>query len=342
MAQLIRIAAAILCLHAGIAQAVLIDVQPTNAGSWIFLRGEFKPDDGARFLKTLSTARDPLVVVLESNGGSLKGGLDIGSAIRDRQLSTLVMNGTVCASACAAAWLGGTHRYLEPSARIGFHSAYTNDWRNRPAESRGGNALLGAYLNRLGLTDRAIYYITDPAPTRIAWLTETDAQSLGIEVSLYGAATTIPSAPRATAAETAPQGNLEQAASQFPAAYFEQTAQRPEIALDYFENTYAEDVTFNGALVPRAQVMAIRRRQAERWPEQSYAVRPDSVAVRCNSGSGLCEVSGITDWEWSSWGRGARANGSSRFWFQISLENNAPVIRAETLSVINRDGTGPQ
>ena len=350
MARLIRLAVAMLCVHVGLAQAVQMDVQPTVGGAWILLSGEFKPGDGERFTKLLATTRNAIVVVMQSPGGNLKSGLDIGTAIRERQLATLVRNGATCASACAAAWLGGLHRYMEPSARIGFHSAYTQDWRSNPTESRGGNALLGAYANRLGLSDLAAYYMTEADPKKMTWLTFRVAKELGIEVFPFNNMVAIPNAPHgggtASAPETAQpnpaQPGIVQMAQMFPATYFEQVAQRPEIALDYLQSTYADDVTYNGALQVRAQVLELQRRQAERWPDQAYTIRPDSVTVTCNAGSGLCDVAGIADWEWSSWGRGARANGSSRFWFQISIENQTPTVHAETITVISRQGTGPQ
>lgn len=349
MARLVRLAVAMLCAHVGLAHALQMDVQPAVGGAWILLSGEFKPGDGERFTKLLAATRNAIIVVLQSPGGSLKSGLDIGTTIREHKMSTLVQNNTTCASACAAAWLGGSRRYIEPSARIGFHSSYTEDWRNNPTESRGGNALLGAYANRIGLSDRAAYYITEADPKTMTWLTFNAAKQLGIEVFPFNNGIALQNAPRggtATAPETpqadSVQAGIAQLAQMFPAMFFEQIAQRPEIALDYLQSTYADDVTYNGAVVARAQVLELQRRRAERWPDQAYAVRPDSVTVKCSTGSGLCEVAGIADWEWSSWGRGARANGSSRFWFQISMESRPPVVRAETITVISRQGTGPQ
>lgn len=345
MALLIRFLVAMMCLACGAARAAQFEVQPSLGGSWLFVRGEFKVEDGARFQQLVSNVRDLALVVLESNGGALKAGIEIGQTIRERRLGTLVQSGAVCASACAAAWLGGSRRFMEPNARIGFHSSYTQDHRNNPTASRGGNAVLGAYLNRLGLNDRAIFYITDTAPNRIAWLSMDDARALGIDVLAYSAATTItpPSPAPATAPAAAPVAHrLELVAHQFPSMHFDQAGQRPEVALEYFQATYAEDVTFNGALVARARVLDLQRRLAQRWPEQSYVVRPDSVSVLCNAGSGLCDVAGIVDWEWSSWGRGARANGTSQFRFQINAEGQAPLILAETQAVISRQGTGPQ
>jgi hypothetical protein len=58
----------------------------------------------------------------------LVAGIDIGKAIRLKDFETAVVSNknskTICASACALAWLGGTRRFMSATARIGFHAAY--------------------------------------------------------------------------------------------------------------------------------------------------------------------------------------------------------------------------
>ena len=49
-----------------------------------------------------------------------------------------------------------------------------------PVESGSGNAILGAYLNQLGLSEDAILYITKTAPTSIQWMSLEDANEHGI------------------------------------------------------------------------------------------------------------------------------------------------------------------
>lgn len=89
-----------------------------------------------------------------------------------------------CASACALAWLGGTKRFMSRSSRVGFHAAY-RETSGVTTESGMGNALVGAYLNSLGLPTRAVAYITAAAPDSMQWLTQNDAISVGIETTLF-------------------------------------------------------------------------------------------------------------------------------------------------------------
>src|SRR5204863_516020 len=61
-------------------------------------------------------------LLLESPGGSLDDGIELGKAVRLKRLRTLTRE--PCASACALVFLGGTERLLVgPQARIGFHHA---------------------------------------------------------------------------------------------------------------------------------------------------------------------------------------------------------------------------
>jgi hypothetical protein len=169
-------------LSAGSAQAATISVQ--SAGSekpaLVVVQGTLNAIDGERFFaKTapLTTA----VVRFQSNGGSVVTGIQIGEMIRLKDFHTVVPAGARCASACALAWLGGTQRFMGPGARIGLHAAYDP----KSGQVTGiGNALMGAYLNRIGLPYSAVVYIAQAAPDSVTWLSFADAKRLGIEVKL--------------------------------------------------------------------------------------------------------------------------------------------------------------
>jgi cell division septation protein DedD len=66
-------------------------------------------------------------------------------------------------------------------ARIGFHAAYN---AASGQETGLGNALVGAYLTRIGLPYSAVIYITKASPNSMTWLSLADAKRQGIEVSL--------------------------------------------------------------------------------------------------------------------------------------------------------------
>ena len=149
----------------------------------VTLSGEIESSDTEQFRAAVATY-PKAIVAFQSPGGSLIAGIEIGTQIRLRNYMTLVPSGVQCASACALAWLGGTKRLMGPGARIGFHAASVNE-NGQAIETGAGNALLGAYLNKLGLPDRAILFVTQAHPNEITRLTMADAEREGIDVSLF-------------------------------------------------------------------------------------------------------------------------------------------------------------
>jgi len=144
--------------------------------------GDLELGDEDKFADVARSSSDAMVL-FQSRGGNLIAAIEIGRTIRRKGFSTLVPDKMQCASACALAWLAGRTRYMSASAHVGFHAVYT-DKSGRPMVSSAGNALVGAYLNELGLSSSAIIYITSAAPTQMQWLSLEDAQRAGIDVKL--------------------------------------------------------------------------------------------------------------------------------------------------------------
>ncbi|MDX1010508.1 hypothetical protein GOE08_27130 [Sinorhizobium medicae] len=144
----------------------------------ISVSGTFTEGDDATFRK-LAAVSDRAVVVLNSGGGNLNVGLEIGKAIRLRGFATAVPPEALCASACALTWLAGSPRLLDAQSKLGFHAAY-RVVNGKASESGAANALVGAYLNQLGLSDRAVVYVTSAPPEGVEWLTAQTAASVGI------------------------------------------------------------------------------------------------------------------------------------------------------------------
>jgi hypothetical protein len=94
--------------------------------------------------------------------------------------STIVPDGRRCASACALAWLGGVERFIGTSGKISFHAAYDS----ASGESGVGNAVVDAYLSKIGLPYEAVTYITQAASNEMTWLNISDAAQRGIRVTL--------------------------------------------------------------------------------------------------------------------------------------------------------------
>jgi hypothetical protein len=330
--QSLRILAILLVASAS-AKAADVDVQRLDNGSaLILIDGDFEHDDIETFRTKVASLRTAKVgVAFRSEGGSLVAGIRIGGLIREKKYTTIVPDGAACASACALAWLGGTRRYMGQGASVGFHAAYVLKSYG-PIESGSGNAILGAYLNQLGLSEDAIVYITKTAPTSIQWMNLRDATEHGIAV--------LPLSPqqveaRASTAATAEQheGTPERRATDFVRSLLAHWSKPSTEALPALEGLYAETVRYNGKATPRQSVLASKQGLAERWTERAYSIQPGSLSTTCATGSKTCRVKGVVNWKYYNPKTAKKARGAANFEYRVALAGDAPQIVAETRSV---------
>jgi len=183
---MLRLAAALLAsfLVLGPASAATIKVTPGTGSGMIFVEGDIAPGDGATF--AAAAARfERATVVLESNGGNLLNGIEMGNEVRRRGFATLVPNGATCASVCASIWLGGERRSIGPASRVGFHSAYLMV-AGKPEANEPANEIHREYFRGIGLGEDAINYITMAGPGSMTWMTADAAAAVGIPYATVG------------------------------------------------------------------------------------------------------------------------------------------------------------
>ena len=176
--------AALAILAVTSAQAAKISATQAGASGMIFVEGEIKEGDAATFAEAAARFKTA-TVSLESGGGNLLNGIAIGSAINSRGFATVVPSGATCASICATMWLSGVERSAGARSRIGFHSAYLIV-NGRPEESQKGNAIHGAFLRSIGVSDRVISYIMMAGPGSMTWMSQDAAKAIGIKYALVG------------------------------------------------------------------------------------------------------------------------------------------------------------
>jgi SPOR domain len=214
-----------------------------NKPSLITVSGTFDLNDKDVFLRKIGSLASA-IVAFDSDGGSLVAGLQIGETIRLKNFLTLVPDKARCASACALAWLGGTRRFMGSRAQVGFHAAY--DGQTHQVTS-SGNALVGAYLNKIGLPYAAVVYITSASPDSITWLSKSDAEKLGIEVSLFSDAPNIRSPDKAAAAGTyVVQISSQRSDEDARASYQVLQAKYPKLLASYRPMIYRSDLGDRG------------------------------------------------------------------------------------------------
>ena len=155
-----------------------LDGDPAHA--IVVVEGRLESGDEIQF-RTQVGRLTKAIVAFDSDGGNLLAGIAIGKTIRLKSFATAVLDEQRCVSACALAWLGGTPRFMGRTAHVGFHAAYIEE-AGRASESGVGNALVGSYLTQIGLSETAVVYITQAAPTELTLLTLPDAEKIGMEV----------------------------------------------------------------------------------------------------------------------------------------------------------------
>lgn len=163
-------------LQLGSATAMDISRRDVSGLAVIEITGSFEPGDGDRFVKLATD--DKALISLSSPGGNLAVAITMGEHIRMKGYSTVVPPGATCASACALAWLAGVARGGSETSKIGFHAASDKAGDITAA----GNAVIGAYLNKIGVSYKAITFITSPSPADMTWLTYAKARELGIDI----------------------------------------------------------------------------------------------------------------------------------------------------------------
>lgn len=151
----------------------------------IVVKGELRGGDEKTFIRR-AIELDDAVVLLESPGGDLTPGIEIGKVIRLKGFTTLVRKGKPCESACALAWLAGVPAMMEADGLVGFHAVWEDD--DEGSISSVGNAMVGAYVNALGLPDAVVEYVTDAKPDDMKYLSFSDAADIGFPVMRYGPA----------------------------------------------------------------------------------------------------------------------------------------------------------
>jgi hypothetical protein len=118
--------------------------------TWVSASGRITPDT-ARDFQAFARERDlrGAIVVLDSNGGTVTSGLDLGRAFRRLDMTTSVGKTTrlpgdgepratlstrgTCASMCAFALLGGARRHVPAEARVMVHQIWPSAKREDAA-----------------------------------------------------------------------------------------------------------------------------------------------------------------------------------------------------------------
>jgi hypothetical protein len=233
-------------------------------------------------------------------------------------------------------------------AHIGFHAVSIGG-----AETGAGNALVGAYLERLGLPERAIFYATIAGPKEMLWLTPENAKKLGIDLQVLNENGTpappqvptplLPALPqppdqsRLSPTHQRPGMTLEKAMKEMAVVVRGAWAQ-PSPDWDLLRRMYNERVLFHEKDMSADEVIASKRRFADKWPLRTYSIRQDdTLTASCLRPSNICDVRGIMDWRVRNPAQNKAESGVSTFEYKISWTGDYYVVLAETTKIISGD-----
>lgn len=156
----------------------------------IFANGEIDASTYRNLIEfTQDNSIENAVIVFDSPGGSLIGGIKLGKVIRelgfDTAIGRLNKQGDreykgICASSCAYAFAGGIYRhYNGENERLGIHQFYNQkDNIGDIGDAQEISSIIVDHLQSMGIDTQAFVIASATRGDDMFWLTPNDAQSL--------------------------------------------------------------------------------------------------------------------------------------------------------------------
>lgn len=149
-------------------------------GTIILASGHIDRDSVDKLSEFTQNLLPHTIIVLQSLGGDLIGGLRLGQFIRARGFYTFIANSNSklyldkkfhgkCFSACAYAFLGGVKRKVEIESQYGVHQFRGSNVEINSVQTQKLSAVIGRYIDSMGvnrqLLDQAL--LTEPGKMQI-------------------------------------------------------------------------------------------------------------------------------------------------------------------------------
>lgn len=173
-----------------------------GSGWIIYIDGEIRSNEG-EFLENEIIKRgipQYSAVYLNSPGGSLYGGMELGRVIRKYGFSTSVglsqnpndsnVSSGICFSACTFAYLGGKFRYFSDSSIFGVHRFYSSEPSpDAEATAQIASADIISYLREIGIESSFFVEMTKASSDSLRALPHAKLTEMGIVNNGIGATT---------------------------------------------------------------------------------------------------------------------------------------------------------
>lgn len=161
-----------------------------DLGRVLLVSGQIEIGDAERFETFLTDmSEQPDLIALHSPGGKVSEALMIGDRIREAGLSSAVLSGAVCMSACPYILAGGVERIVSLQGIVGLHQHYYDQPRLIPVvfavESiQKGQGETLQYLIDMGIDPSLMLYSLNTPPDQIYALVEEELTSTRIATQI--------------------------------------------------------------------------------------------------------------------------------------------------------------
>lgn len=316
----------------------------------VFVVGEIELGDAARFRSAVRNL-PPAIVYLDGPGGKLIDALAIGDRVRERGDATAVATNAHCTSACALIWVAGAQRSWQDGGAIGFHAAAARE-DGVVRMTASGNAIVGAYLTRLGYPLSVVVMATEAEHTSMAYLTEELAARSGLtyervprgtlyEVAGLAEASRVAGAVSRHRIATPREETRREAvaeARRFMDFYFSSANASPTALRTLAGRIYADGVDYFGTRITRTELIARRADYAVRWPV--YDLRGTGApSITCTSGGEACVINGEARLEAANPDSGAVLQGTLAYTLKLQRDGASFRVVAEDSVVVDDHAT---
>ena len=162
--------------------AMSVKVVPFRDTTLVYLDGEIDASAADRLARVLDGVDGKIAVWLNSPGGNLYAGMQLGRSIRRHGASTHIIDSSTllpgeCYSACSLAFLGGVFRFASNGARYGVHRA---SMTAGPDLAEHLTAAVAGYMREMGVDARLLDFWTKAGPDEMYVLTWQETERLGV------------------------------------------------------------------------------------------------------------------------------------------------------------------
>lgn len=144
-----------------------------ETGSTYRLEGGIAAGDAPRLIDMIDAADPaPRTLILQSPGGSVSDALTLGRHIRAKGISTQMLAGEFCYSACPYLLAAGASRTADTQAAVGVHQHYFGENTLLPAafaveDIQRGQGEVMIYLNEMGIDPLVMQHALSTPPDEI-------------------------------------------------------------------------------------------------------------------------------------------------------------------------------